>query len=98
MKNAFNSSYHNTIMNAVNEHLPDASSYCYSLLKDPLATHYTNFKKKQCLSVSMERGVNQDNPISGTFFNVSRANALRTVRNNHNNIYLLSFLTTSFQQ
>ena len=89
--NAFNSSYHNTIMDAVNEHLPDASSYCYSLLKDPLVTHYTNFKKKQCLSVSMERGVPQGNPISGTFFNVSRANALRTVRSNHNNIYLLSF-------
>ena len=78
-------------MDAVNEHLPDASSYCYSLLKDPLVTHYTNFKKKQCLSVSMERGVPQGNPISGTLFNVSRANALRTVRSNHNNIYTLVF-------
>ena len=51
--NAFNSVCHNTIMDAVNEHLPDASSYCYPLLKDPLVAHYTNFKKKQCLGVSI---------------------------------------------
>ena len=89
--NAFNSVCHNAIMDAVNEHLPDASSNCYSLLKDPLVTHYTNFKKKQCLGVSMQRRVAEGNPISGTFFNVSRANALRTIRSNHNNVYLLSF-------
>ena len=52
----------------------DASSYCYSLLKDPLVTHYTNFKRKQCLNVSMECGVSQGNQVSGAFFKVCRAN------------------------
>ena len=39
----------------------------------------------------MQRSAAQGNPISGTFFNVSRANALRTIRSNHSNVYLLSF-------
>ncbi len=85
--NACNSVCHNTIMDTINEHLPDASFYCYSLLKDPLVTHYTNFKKKHCLGVSKQRGVAQGNPLSGTFFN---ANALRTI-SNHKSVNLLSF-------
>jgi hypothetical protein len=89
--NAFNSGYHNTLMDAVHQHLPEASSYCYSLLKDPLVTHFTNFKSKKCLSVSMERGVPQGNPMSGTIFNISRADALKSVKMNHPDIYLLSF-------
>jgi len=89
--NAFNSGYHTAIMDGVNEHLPASSSYCYSLLKDPLVTDYCNFKKKQCMRVFMERGVPQGNPMSGTFFNISRANALASVRSNHPNIFLLSF-------
>jgi hypothetical protein len=75
-------------MDTINEHLPDASFYCYSLLKDPLVTHYTNFKKRHCLGVSKQRGVAQGNPLSGTFFN---ANALRTIRSNHKSVNLLSF-------
>jgi hypothetical protein len=45
-------------MDAVNERLPDPSSYCYSLLKDLLVTYYTISKKGTvCSGVSMERGV-----------------------------------------
>jgi len=39
----------------------------------------------------MQRGVPQGNPISGTFFNITGAHALSTVRLNHPSIFLLSF-------
>jgi len=77
--NAFNSCYHSAILDCVNQHISTTSPYCYSLLKVPLVTDYCNFKRKQCLRVSMQRGGPQGNPISGTFFNITRANALSTV-------------------
>ena len=89
--NAFNSCHHSAILDSVNQHIPTTSPYCYSLLKEPLVTDYCNFKRKQCLRVTMQRGVPQGNPISGTFFNITRADALSTVRSNHPSIFLLSF-------
>jgi len=89
--NAFGSPYHHKIMEATNEHLPEASSYLATLLKNPLQIDVSNFKKKKTMRVSMERGVTQGNPMSGIYFNLCRVNALKLVRTEHERIKMISY-------
>jgi hypothetical protein len=89
--NAFNSGYHSKIMEKVNEKLPQTAAYAYMLLKQPLQIDFTNHKAKKCMRATMERGVPQGNPMSGTFFNILRVDSLAEVRNAHQNVFLLSF-------
>ena len=78
-------------MEKVNAKIPEISSYAYMLLKESLQVDYTNFKEKKCMRVQMERGVPQGNPLSGSIFNIFRADALEELRQQHDRVVILSF-------
>jgi hypothetical protein len=89
--NAFNSPYRSILMETTNNLLPSASPYLATLLREPLEVDYTNFRKKLCMRLSMERGVPQGNPMSGIFFNLARKPAIDLLRHQHPNVFIISY-------
>ena len=94
--NAFNSVFHRSLMEAVNEHIPEASSFVHCTLLEPLEVDFCNYNEEKNLRMTMETGIAQGDPMSPLLFNICRVNPLMTLHEHHPDVFMLHYQDDDF--
>jgi hypothetical protein len=90
IENAYNSKGRTHTLEVIARRIPRIFPYAQFLLGDKSTVVYNCNKTGLTMPIDMECGFSQGDPISGSLFNISQAEAIQNVRERHPDVTILS--------